>query len=44
MDGPLQSFFVDQKYTKDTRDPKMSKKVCPYIYIYGYALYIVREE
>ena len=25
--------FVDQKYTKETRGPKVSKRVCPYIWI-----------
>jgi hypothetical protein len=26
--------FVDQKYAKETRGPKVSKKVCPYIWVY----------
>jgi hypothetical protein len=32
-------FFVDQKYTKETRGPKVSKSVYPYIY--EYKLFIV---
>jgi hypothetical protein len=27
-------FFVDQKYTKETRGPKISKRVCAYIWVY----------
>ena len=27
-------FFVDQKYKKETRDPDVSTRVCPYIYRY----------
>ena len=27
-------FVVDQKYTKETRGPKLSKRVCPYICVY----------
>ena len=29
-------FFVDQKYTKETRGPKVSKMVCPYTFVQMY--------
>ena len=32
-------FFIDQKYTKETRGPKVSKRVCPYIGI-NYLLFL----
>ena len=34
-------FSVEEKYTKDTRDPKVSKW-CVHIYIYRYKLFIVK--
>ena len=34
-------FVVDQKYTIETKVPKVSKRVCPYIRPYGYKLFIV---
>ena len=27
-------FYVDQKYTKETKGPKVSKRVCPYIFVF----------
>jgi len=31
--GQSLSFFVDQKYAKERRGPKVSKSACPYLWI-----------
>jgi hypothetical protein len=38
-------FFVDQKYTKDTRGPNVSESVCPNTWVYiNYCSFVFDED